>query len=364
MIKNRQISTKQIRALIVTLIVGIGILSLPRELARILENDGWIAIILGVIPVIPSIIAMNKIFELYPDQDIFQIGKEVLGKWISNIFFIIILIYFVIFLGYICRNLGEITKAFLLENTPIEIIILTFIIVTSYIARTDVQVIGRMAYHIYPIIIGFIVILTFISLPSIDMTNMLPVFQSDLGKLPSAVSASFFSYIGFEILFFVIPFAEEKDKTLKTCLTGVGIVMVIYLILFVLSISHYGVYHLQRQSFPVLSLIKEIDLPGYFIENLDEFVMTIWVLIVFATFGPAYHVSGKILSNLFKTSDEKLFIYPLIPIIYIISLISENILQLTQQLGKLLNYMGLITVIIFPILLYGVAYFKKRWKTR
>lgn len=364
MIKDKQISTKQIRALIVTATVGISILTLPRELASLLENDGWIAIILGTLPALIGLIFINKIFQLYPDKDIFQIGREILGKWIFNIFMIIGFVYTLGLLGFVTRNLGEITKAFLLESTPIEIIILSFILVTSYIARTDIQVISRMSYHIYPLIIGFIVILTIVSIPSMDLTNMLPVFQSDLGNLPSGIGMSFVSYIGFEILFFMLPFAEEKDKALKASLTGIGIVMVIYLILFILSLSHYGIVHLQRQTFPVLSLIKEIDLPGYFIENLDEFVMTIWVLVAFGTVAPFYYISGKVLSDLFKTKSQDIFIYPLVPIIYIIALIPDNIVEINAILGSMVNYLGVIMMIVFPITLYLIGYLKMRWRRR
>ncbi len=364
MIKNKEISTKQIRALVVSIIIGAGILTLPRELSRTLQNDGWIAIILGLLLALPSLISINKIFELYPDKDIFEIGREVFGKWIFGIFLIMSLIYSLALMGFLSRNLGDITKAFLLENTPIEVIILTFIIATSYIARTDIHIIGRMAYHIYPIIIGFIVILTIISIPSIDITNMLPVFQSDFKNMPSGIIASLFSYVGFEVLFFILPFAEEKDKTLRASLQGIGIVVLVYVILFALCLSHYGVDQLQRQTYPVLSLIKEIDFPGYFIENLDEFVMVIWVVIVFGTLGPFYYGNARIMSYLFKTKDQKLFIYPLIPVIYIISLTPQNIIQLNQILGKFIDYMGIIMVMLLPIFLYSVGYIKVRWKKR
>lgn len=364
MIKNKNISSRQLRALIITVTIGIGILTLPRDLSRLLQNDGWIAIILGALPAIVSLIFINKIFRLFPGMDIFEILNEVLGKWLSKILLIFTMIYLLVFLGYLVRNLGEITKAFLLENTPLEVIILTFILVTTYIARTDIQIVSRMAYHIYPLVLGFIIVLVLVSMPSIDMTNMLPVFQSDFTKLPNGIAASFFSYIGFEIIFLAIPFAEEKEKTLKTSLIAVGIVISIYLALFVLSLSHYGVEHLQRQTFPVLSLVKEIDLPGYFIENLDEFAIVIWIFIVFATFGPFYYSSGKVLAQLFQVKNQNLFIYPLVPFIYIVALLPHNILSLNLSLGKIINYMGTAMVIVAPILIYILGYFKLRWKKR
>ena len=92
--KNNNISNKQIRALLVSTIVGIGILTLPHQISLLLENDGWIAIILGGLLIFPSIIVINKIFQLYPDKDFFEIGRIVLGKWIFNLF----LVYMSLFL--------------------------------------------------------------------------------------------------------------------------------------------------------------------------------------------------------------------------------------------------------------------------
>ena len=37
------ISNQQIKALLVTTVIGVGILSLPSDLAMILNNSGWIA---------------------------------------------------------------------------------------------------------------------------------------------------------------------------------------------------------------------------------------------------------------------------------------------------------------------------------
>ncbi|SHE96583.1 spore germination protein [Tissierella praeacuta DSM 18095] len=362
--KNNKISNKQIRALVVSAVVGTGILSLPNRISLILGNDGWIAIILSGILVIGITIIMNKLFYLYPDKDFFEIGRMVLGKWLFNIFLVFFLIYLIVSMAAISRNIAEILKAFLLENTPTEIIIISFILVTTYLSRSEIQVIGRAAYHIYPVVLGFVIILILISLTSVDFTNMLPLFQSNIRNTPKSISLSFFSYTGFEILLFSIPFTERKKETMKSSLMGVGIVIVIYLIIFVLSLSQYGLQSLRRQSFPILSLIKEIDLPGYFIENLDGLMVAIWVIVIFGTMVPFYYSAGKILSNLFNTKEHGLFILPLTPLIYIISLIPENIVQLSKQIRKFINYFGFVSIVFLPIIIYVIGLFKSRGSDR
>lgn len=337
-----------------------GILYLPSNIAIVMGNDGWIGIILGGLLTIPLIIMINKIFILYPDKNFFQIGYEVLGKWIFNIFLIIFLIYFILLLSFITRNLAEIVNAFLLETTPTEVMIVTFILATAYIARSDINIIGRMSYHIYPMILGFVVIVSLISSTGLDFTEMLPVFQSNVKDLPKGLWITFFSFSGFEILFFVLPFAEEKEKTIKYSLIGICTVIIMYVVIFVISLSQYGLEHLQRQLFPTLSLIKEVDLPGFFIENLDGLVMAIWVLVIFATAGPIYYSTGKIISNLLKTKSQDIFIISLLPIIYIISLIPQNLMEVYNTLGKLINYLGIVCIIVMPITLYTIGYYKIR----
>lgn len=357
---SHKISSKQIKTLIVTVTIGVGILSLPSKLVQIQGTDGWMIIILGGLMIVPPLIIINKIFDLYPNKGFFEIGEEVLGKWIFNIILIILLFHFIILSALVTRHLGEIIKAFLLFTTPIEFIILTFIITSSYLARSDIHIIGRASYHIYPVIVGYILIMSLISLSEMDLTNMLPVFQSNLRDVPKSLGTTFFSYSGMEMLLLFLPFVEDKENTLKASLKGIGIVTTIYIIIFVITLSQYGLNSLKIQTFPTLSFVKEIDLPGFFIENLDGFVMGIWVIIIFATMAIYYYSAGSIFSRIVKTKGHDIFIIPLLPIIYIISLMPPNIIALEETLGNISNYTGTFVIIFVPIIIYLIGYFKVR----
>ena len=225
--KKHKISNQQIKGLVVSMMVGVGILSLPSAVANVMGNDGWIGILLGGILNVPFIIIINKIFQLYPDKDFFEIGRDVLSPVIFNIFLVGFLVYVILLASYVTRNFVEVIRVFLLDTTPTEIIIVTFILATSYIARSEIDIIGRAGYHIYPIIIGFAVFITVVSIPSADFTNLLPVFQSNIRLVPKGIGISFFSYVGFEILLLTIPYAEKKEKTLKYSLMALAIVTLI-----------------------------------------------------------------------------------------------------------------------------------------
>lgn len=358
--KDTKISSNQIKGLIITSILGVGVLSLPNNLVIIMGLDGWIPIILAGILVVGMIFIIVKMFDYFPGKDIFEISKTTLGTIISTIYQIIFLIYTVILLAYISRTLGEVIRAFLLENTPIEVIIFAFILVTSYISRCEIDVIGRMGFFIYPLILGFIIFLLLVTLPNTKFENLLPLFQSDIKALPTGLLASVISFGGFEILLFAIPYAEDRDKVFKSATSAIGIVLIIYITIFSMSVSQFGIDQLKRLPWPTLSLVKEIDFPGLFLENLDGLVTTIWVLVVFGTLAATYFSSAKVLANLFKTKSHELFVLPLLPIIYITSLIPQNSIELQKNMTQVLTYLAAVNIFIFPIIIFIISYFKSR----
>ena len=344
----------------VTIVIGVGILSLPSDIAMVLNNDGWVAILIGGLIAIPFIIMIDRLFKMYPGKTFFQLGRELLNPIFFKLLLIIALFYIVVLLAYTSRIFADVMKAYLLETTPTEVIIITMLLAISYIARSQIEVISRMAVIIYPIIIGFIIFLIVINLPNLDFTNIYPIFDIDYKMIPKGIMIALYSYEGYEFMILTYPFVEDNKKTLRYSLNGIFIVIGIYLIVFFITLSQYGVHQLQREIWPTIAIVKEVNLPGYFLENLDGIVMAAWVMVVYGTMGPFLHSSGTILSDIFNTRVHEIFILPLLPIIYIISLLPENLVQTTKFLGKILNYLSIAAIIIIPTIMFIAAKIKKR----
>lgn len=361
--KQPKVSIIQLRALIVTSIIGIETMSLPNTLVTEMGNDGWIAIVISGFMMLVLAAVIIQIFKINPDKDFFQIGKETLGVIVFTICKLIFVVYFIVFASYIVRNLAELIKAFLLPTTPLEIVMLVFIIATSYISCYEIDVIVRSAYFIYPITLAFIIIIVLIAVSKADFSNVLPVFQTELSTLPNGIKGAFFSFTGFELIIFAIPYVKEKEKILKSCFIGIGIVTLVYLAMFFMVVVQFSSKQIQRLNFPVIQIAKQIDLPGYFLENLDGLIMALWVIVVFATMAPVYFGAGKIFSNIFKTKSHKYFIWVLIPIIYQVALMPDNFLEIQTKLAKILDILAFISIVIIPVLILSVGYIRKKVKS-
>ena len=360
--KDPKVSNIQIRALVISTVVGVGMLGLPNQLANAMDKDGWIAIILSIILTIPMLIIINTIFKDNPGKDFFEIGNLALGKIIFTICLIIYLLYYIAAAAFISRLLGDLIKGYLLINTPIQIIIILYLISIGYAAISDIDVVARIAYLTYWLEIGFGVLLVLLSLPGADFTNVLPLFQSDISKLPEGLRAGIFSFMGFEILLFAIPYAEEKEKVLKTSISAVIIIGVLYLLIFFATITNLSLQRIKSDPHPVLMLAKLIDLPGYFLQNLDGLVLTIWVIAIFSTIVPVTFSTGKILSKMFKTKTHKMFILMLIPVVYLVALIPRSVIKMKEIMIYVTEYLGAAIIFIIPLTILIVGRIRGRKK--
>jgi len=358
--KKNTISNNQIKNLLITTIIGVGILSLPSNMATILDNDGWAAILASGLLIVPFILMIDRLFKMYPNKDIFEIGEEVLGRVLFTVLLIVLLLYTIITLAYGSRIFGEVIKGYLLDRTPIKVIIITMLLAAAYISRTEIEVLGRMATMVYPILIILIVFIAMISIPKGDYTNILPVFNADFRLLPKGILISIFSYAGYEIIVLAYSASDSKGDTLKYVLRGLFIVIGIYLITFFSTLSQLGINQLKRRIWPTIAIANEVDLPGYFIENLDGIVLALWVLIVYTTIGPILYTGGKTLSYIFNTRSHDMFILPLIPLIYILSIIPDNIISVYENMGTILGYIVIASNIAIPFLIFVVALIRKR----
>ena len=358
--KDPKISSIQIRALIVSTTIGVAVLSLPNNLSNILGKDGWIPIIIAGALMIPLLLIINQIFKQNPGKDYFEIGKENLGSIIFTLCFLIFLAYLVVYVSFVVRNLGELVKAFLLPTTPIEVIILIFILSIVYISSYEIDVIARYGYFVYPIIIGFVLLFLLVSLPTADFSNTLPSLQSDLTKIPIGIKEAFLSFAGFEIILFALPYVEDKEKALKSSIIAIITITLIYFSLFMMTLTQFSIEQIKSQAFPVLIVAKLVDLPGYFLQNLDNIFMSIWVIVVFATVAPAYFGAGKVLSKIFKTKSHRYFIWVLVPIIYKVSLMPEGFVELNEILGTYLEILGFISILVIPLIIFIVGSVRRR----
>ena len=116
----------------------------------------------------------------------------------------------------IVRVFADIIKVFILVETPVEVMILSMLLVSVYITRHGLEPIARMAELLFPLMVIAILLVTFFALWNIDKLNLLPIFGA--GVWPSIVAglkASFFDLQMKVSFLLLLPFLLKPRNALK-----------------------------------------------------------------------------------------------------------------------------------------------------
>lgn len=358
-IENNKISNGQILAIIVSAAIGVGILSLPRSLVETAGTDGWVLLIFSGIMVSIIVTIITKLTVKFSGKTLTEFGRDLLTTPLSDFVSVLYFIYLTIFTAFVVRIFAEIVKMFLLVDTPTEVIIITMLLATSYLCRGRIEEFGKMAVLLLPVIIIPILLMIVILIPNLDPTNILPVFRFEIKELSQGIINSIFAFVGYDLLLVFMCYSNEPKKALKYNLGAIAIITVIYLIVFFMSIMVFGQTETAHLIWPSMSLTEVVQFPGAFIENVQGIVMAQWSLVVFTTLAALLYASSLVLSKLFRGSEHKYFVLPTIPIVYIMSLIPDNLASAYEYVGETTNYLGVFIAVLLPIILFVITLFKK-----
>ncbi|WP_168198360.1 GerAB/ArcD/ProY family transporter [Crassaminicella thermophila] len=357
---NDKISSFQLGLILAVNMVGVGILTLPRTITEAVGPDGWIVLCITILIVFCLTLFMTKLTRKFPQETVVEFSTTLIGKPLGLIISIGFCIYFIIISAAEVRVFGEIAKEYLLFNTPIEVLIITLLATAAYLVRSGIEPIARMAQIVFPIVTCIAIVLILPVLPEIDMTNLLPFFHTPILKILKAIPITFFSFIGIEVLMVFSAFVVDLRNITKHAFMSVGMVGAIYMFIIIVTVARFGIIESTHIIWPSIELFKTVDLPGAFIENIQVFVIAMWIFSVFMTLVVLYFGASLILSRVLKSREQNYFVLPILPIIYYISLIPDNIAQVNDYIDLLSNYLGSFYVIILPLLLLGVSIFRKK----
>lgn len=349
---NDKITTIQTIALVTTTTIGIGILSLPRDVALIANSDGWLLVIIGGILTLVGSFFTAKLIKNHPQKTIIEISEQNWGKAFSYIVGLLFIIFFTLMSAMVTRTFADVLNAFMLQKTPKEFIIITQMLLVVYLIRHGIEPIGRIAEIMLPILIIPIFILYLIALPEADFTELLPFLQTPFKNLVTGCIITMYSFLGFEVLLMMGPFIQKPQRLPKIMFISILTVLLLYLYITIIVFASMGVEDTKVLLWPGMSIIRTIMAPGGIFERLDAAVMALWTIASFTTISGYYFAAALAFSKITKAKEFKPFVMTLFPWIYITSTLPQNVLQ-TFSVSNILGFMGLILGIILPILLLG-----------
>lgn len=344
-----QISLKQYIFIIFETQVGIGVLSLPRDLAKTAGTDGWISIVLGWILSMLVSLVIIRVMEKNPEYTLFELLSKYFGKWVGKGFALAWILFAVYSAITVMFAAIHIIKIWIFPDMGNFILMILFTVPIYMITKQGIRVIGLFTELIF-IITLWMPFLLLLTLKDIQWMYLLPIGKGGLFPILSTLKSTIFSFLGFELAFILYPFLKDKKSASKGIVIANSFSMIIYVTITVICFVKFSPDEVTEYVYPTLNLLKVIRLP--FLERLEIIFLSFYLFIIFMTIIPYLYAAALGTSQLFGKQDHRNSIRILLILWIIMSFFFiPSSFQITQM-AKSQGNIGLYFAFVFPIFLW------------
>ncbi|MFD0673170.1 endospore germination permease [Cohnella sp. GCM10027633] len=354
---ERQITAIQSAAILVSTIIGVGVLPLPLFAVRAGGSGAPMVTLLGVLLGFLGLSLIAILGMRFPGKSITQYGQDILGKWPGRIGSVLVIAYFAVLCSLTAREFGEVVITAVLTKTPLEVTVIVMLLLAAIATRNTITTFAYIHHFYFPLLLFPVLLIVALSLKNADAINLQPIWGNDPLGTPAMwggllTIAALFQ--GSFVMTTVIPAMRRPEKALAAGAWAMLIAGGLYVIIVAATVGVFGSEETKNLLWPTLELAKTTSLPANVLERLDAAFLAVWVTAVFTTLFSSYFFTIKETSKLLRLRDHKMFSFFLLPIIYFMAMLPQSILhmyEIIQDFGRI----GLILTIVYPGLLLVVA---------
>lgn len=351
----KKISTSQVIIAISTALIADGFIVSSRSIAQNMQTpDVWISFFLGGLVSLVCGYCCAKLAQQYPRQTIFQYVQSLLGKPIGMCIGLLYVIWYTMVAAYQIRILGEFTQQFLLDRTPLFIVMCLPILVGSYLLQGGIQPMVRFFQLFFPPTILAILIILTIGLVSFQWQYVQPILGDGILPVIHSVPLTFFSYFGYETILIFAAFMDKPKKSGKAVFLGVGIPLLLYTLHSFVLVGTLSIEELKGLTWPTMEFAQRIQA-----WNLELIFFVIWIIQLFTTYVIGHFIAHLGCCYLIK-KQTNISLYILMVIAYTLACIPKNLNE-TFLLGDWISKMGIICSVILPCILFVISFIRRRY---
>lgn len=324
------------------------------------NQDLWISAILALPMHILLALPVYFLAQRFKNLSVIQSSEVILGH-MGKLIGVLYIWFFLHRTSITLRELGEFLTAVPYPETPILVFISITALFTAYAVYQGIETICRVAQIVLPIIFLSILLIFILLTKEMDMTNLLPVFES--GIIPVVYGAFVIASRTTVILavLMLLPFINIPQKTKNYLFLSFVILSVYYIAISVSAVTIFGVEQAKALAFPFYYTVRMISIAD-FLERIDAIFFAIWVLGMFINTATFYYLTVLATAQLLKLSDYRPIILAIGTIIVSLSISqSDNMIAFNEFLSyKIFTWYALFFSFVLPLFLLVVAIIRKK----
>ncbi|RIX49277.1 spore gernimation protein [Paenibacillus nanensis] len=356
---SRQITLIQASAILISTIIGVGVLPLPLFAVRAADSAAPLVTIFAIGVAFLGIALLTWLGMRFPNQSIFQYGNDIIGKWLGTIGSIVVIVFFAVLTSLTAREFGEVVVTSVLKSTPVEVTVIVMLTLAAISARRSITTFAYFHTFYFPLLLVPCVLIAILSLGNAEVINLQPILLTSPNNAFMGTFTIAALFQGSFIMTVVIPAMRKPKKAMKASLFGILVSGGLYLIIVVASVSVFGAEEIKKLLWPTLELAKGASLPANVLERLDAAFLAVWVTAVFTTLLSSYFLTSVALKQVLHLKEHQVFTFILLPIVFFMAMLPQNVTHLyviIEDIGRV----GLYITMAYPGLLLLIAMLRKK----
>ena len=323
--------------LIVVLFINHLVLNLPQMILDVSSNASILNSIYILALVLIFVILILKLLKKFTGLDIIDISDYFGGKFFKILIGFLCIVYLLIESAFLTRIFSKNLYLAYFNDYPIAFIIFMFLFVAVVANLVGKKSIIKANTIIVPIAL-ISILFTFIFVTDLlNIERSLPIFADGISNIFLIGASNVFAFNGLFFLFFVSPLLNKKDDLEKVAYSSTlicGIFLVLSIITLVFAFS--DIYSVVRFS-PLYFIILNSKLTS-FLERPEIIFVFIWTLSLMSFLSIAVMFILNIFKKLTNIKNVKNLSSAVCTIIFIISLLIDNVFELEQIANAFYKY--------------------------
>ncbi|MFB3167840.1 endospore germination permease [Neobacillus sp. 179-C4.2 HS] len=350
-----KITNKQLVFMIIQAQVGVGILSLPHDVALIAKQDAWISTIIAGVFSQAIIFVIWGLCRRFPDLSLYQILPKLLGRVFGKILILSYSLYFMVTGSLVLARYSDIIDKWILPHTPNWITMLLMLLTCIYIVSEGLTSIARFYVLVTPILIVLVVLISY-AMKDANLLYLFPIGEHSIPTILKGSKEAAFSMLGFELFLFIHPYVQSSGKEKLVAITTANMfVTIFYTFMVIASLIFFEPnVDIALTPEPLLYMIKAYSFQV--LERTDLFFLSLWLVIVATSISNWLLLSSMGLASLLRKKHYARFL-PIVAGIYLVLALIPDQGKDFERFNQVLGPSHYIFIVIIPVLLLILSIF-------
>ena len=350
------ISSIQLAVIVISTMVGISLLILPKMVTDFVGVAAPLATLIGIVISSMGIIAFALLGKRFPKETLISYNTTILGKVVGNFFNVLFILISLILFGLEARQFAEVLAGALLPNTPFYIPILLMMFVCITINYSNVSTFAYIHFFYLPILIIPLFVVILPSFADAEQYHLFPITGHNVSAKEwfdgaKIICQGISNYI---IISMVIPYMKNAKSAVKSSVWGFLVAGSFVLGSVTICLAVFGDKKILDMYWPTLVLARMVQGPSEVLSRVDAIFLTGWIFAVFTTLISYYFIYVRGVAEMFQTRKFRIISWAGTPIAFLIAFIPQDTYELYNYIRGA-AFADIFLVIIYPMLLLLLA---------